>query len=383
MSGSRSASLTTVVLDGRVLQERSGVRGIGSYLRGLLGGLERVAAGVDIRLLLQAHRPGPPELSSPRIAPGPRLRVLKRRLQPLLDPLLVTAALRGSARGTVYHAVEYAQPLVARVPVVVTVHDLIPFLFGDEYRWMRRERLLALRLLRRADAVVAVSRSTAEDAVRIAGVDPSRVTVIHHGVDERFRPARPDGVVAVRRRVGLLADEPYLLSVGVLDAHKRLPLLLDVVGRLRRDHPVRLVVAGAQAEYLPRVRDAIAAAALDDAVLLAGHLAAGDLVALYSGASCVLVSSAYEGFGLPVVEAMASGAPVIAFANSAIPEVCGDAGILVEDGNAAAMAAAASSLLDDPRERGRRVDAGRSWATGFTWERSARAHLEVYRRVLG
>jgi len=149
------------VIDGRGLQGGSGVRGIGSYLRGLLGGLHDLGVDERVELLLRRSDP-PPDLPPGWAArPGPRLPALKRRLQPLADPFLVAAVLLRRP-AALYHAVEYAQPIVARAPVVVTVHDLIPFVVRDGYTWMRRERLLAVRQLRHAEAVITPSQATAD-----------------------------------------------------------------------------------------------------------------------------------------------------------------------------------------------------------------------------
>jgi glycosyltransferase involved in cell wall biosynthesis len=305
---------------------------------------------------------------------------LKRRLQPAADPFRVAALL--ARRGyRLYHAVEWAEPVAGRTPVVVTVHDLIPFLFEDGYTWMRRERMLGLRLLHRAGAVITPSVATARDVVRLAGVDPMRISAIPHGVDPRYRPADAAAVRAVKARYGLRGD--YLLTVGVFDPHKRLPVLLDVLARLRREHPVELVIPGDQGGYTDAVRAAVAGAGLAGAIHLTGFIPVDDLAALYAGARCMLFTSAYEGFGLPLLEAMACGAPVVAFDNSAIPEVAGDAGVLVRDGDAAAMAAAASALLEESPERRRRIARGIEWAASFTWERCAAATAEVYRRLVG
>jgi alpha-1,3-rhamnosyl/mannosyltransferase len=374
------------LLDGRALQDRSSTRGIGTYLRGLLDGLHQLGADDRVALMLRSGAPLPGDLPRWRAVAGPRVPVLKRRLQPVADPFLVSRVVR-QYRPALYHAVEYAQPIApAGVPVVVTVHDLIPFLYPRDYPWMRRERLLALRLLRRADALITPSAATARDCERLAGVAAERITVVHHGVDPAYVPAEPHEVAAVRHNLGLRDGEPYLLSVGVFDPRKRLGLLLDAAARLCAQHPtLRLVLAGDQGDYTEPVRAAVAAAGLAGRTVHAGYVPAESMHALYSGAACLVFTSGYEGFGLPVLEAMACACPVAACANSAIPEVAGDAVLLVPEGAepqmAAAMAHAVAPLLDDPVERARRGELGRLHAAGFTWERAARATLAVYERL--
>ena len=365
-----------LLIDGRALSGDSAVRGIGSYLRGLLGGLAELGVGPRIDLLLRRGQAAPAELERLGLRGGGRVPTLKRRLQPLLDPLLVMPALRGHA---LYHAVEWAQPLRSRVPVVVTVHDLIPFLFPEWYPWMRRERLLALAQLRHADAVVAVSHASAADAVRLGRVDPARVEVIHHGVDPAFRPA-PAEVVG-RVLAGRGVRPPYLLAVGTHDDRKRIEVVAAIAARAQREHGAELVIAGEQGVYLGRVRAALEANGITGSTRLLGYVPAEELVALYSGAACLVFPSAYEGFGLPVLEAMACGTPAAVFANSSLPEVGGEAALVAEDGDAGGLAEAVSRLLGDPAAGAARAAAGLAWAAGFTWSRSAVAHLGVYRRL--
>jgi len=375
-----------VLVDGRALQDRSATRGIGTYLRGLLDGLAELGVDDRLALMLRSGEPAPAELGRWRAAAGPTLPVLKRRIQPVADPFLVARVLRRN-RPALYHAVEWAQPVRAGATrVVVTVHDLIPFLFPERYPWMRRERLLALRLLRHADAVVTPSAATARDVERLGRVDPARVAVVPHGVDAPYQPAAGREVAALRARLGLGAEEPYLLSVGVFDPRKRLELLVDTATRLCADHPsLRLVIAGDQGAYEEPVRRALSAAGLAQRAVLAGYVPASAMPALYTGAACLVFTSAYEGFGLPLLEAMACDCPVAACANSAIPEVVGDAGLLVPEGAPATMAAALAAgvrpLLSDAAERARRVEQGRRHASGFTWRRAAEQTLAVYRRV--
>jgi len=374
------------LVDGRALQDRSATRGIGSYLRGLLDGMHATGADERVALMLRGGAPAPLDLGRWRAAPGPTVPVLKRRLQPVADPFLVSRVVR-RFRPALYHAVEYAQPIApGGVPVVVTVHDLIPFLFPSDYPWMRRERLLALRLLRRAGALITPSAATARDCVRLAGVDAARVTVVPHGVDPLYAPAHGDDVAALRAHLGLGAGEPYLLSVGVFDPRKRLSLLLAAASRLCAGHPsLRLVLAGDQGDYTAPVREAVERAGLASRTVHAGFVPQESMPALYSGAACLLFTSAYEGFGLPVLEAMACGGPVAACANSAVAEVAGDAALLVAEAPEAEMAAAlehaVASLLDDPVERARRGELGRLHAEPFTWERAARATVGVYERL--
>jgi len=262
---------------------------------------------------------------------------------------------------------------------VVTVHDLIPFVMPGQYPWMRRERALAMRQIRHADAVIAVSRSTDADLERIAGVDPRRVTVIAEGVNPPREIAEAE-LAELRVRLGLPAR--FVLAVGTFDPRKRVELVAEVSRRLRADHDVGLVIAGFQGNFAGAVERALHDSGISDHTRVLGHVTGEDLAGLYSLTDCLLFASAYEGFGLPPLEAMAAGAPVAVFDNSSLREVVGEAGLVIEDGDGAAMAGAVSALLGDPAERARRARLGRNRAALFTWEAAAAATLRVYATAL-
>lgn len=379
MTHPRAAATERWLLDGRPLVGASAVRGIGTYVRGLLRGLAALGLADRVELLLPRDV-APPEIGDGvRLREGARLPQLRRRLQPVADHVLVARALRAS-RPTLFHATEWAEPLFGATPVVVTVHDLIPFLVGRAYRWMAWERRLALALLPRADAVITPSQATADDVVRIARVPEERIVVVPHGVDGGFRPATTEEIDATARRLGL--PRPWILAVGTFDAHKRLGLLLETARLVTSFSPVDLVIAGDQGGYWPHVRAQVAASGLGDRVHLVGRVPEADLRALYGGARCLVHTSAYEGFGLPLLEAMACGCPVVAVAASAIPEVCGSAAVLVEEANARSLAVAVLTTIQDGEERRRRIADGLAHAAQFTWERTAAETAAVYRRVV-
>ncbi len=368
-----------VLIDGRPLQGASSVRGIGSYARGLLAGFAELPDPPAVTLLLAAHRDLPAEVSA-TVHPAPRrIPVVHPTLQPVADTLFVARALRG-AGADLYHAIEFGQPLRTRLPVVVTVHDLIPFVMPREYPWVRRARLLGLRLLRRADAIIAVSEATRRDVLRLSHADPARVTVVPEGIAPVFRPASAESVAALRARLGV--GGPYLLAVGTFDPRKRLATLAAVTRAVRRDHDVTLVIAGDQGTFVERVTGGLADAGLADHSRVIGHVSTDDLVTLYSGAACFVFTSAYEGFGLPPLEAMACGTPAVVFDNSSLPEVSGGAAVVVPDGDAARMAAAINNLLDDAGEREHRRAEGLAWAARFTWQHAAMLTLDVYRAAM-
>ncbi|MGA8362807.1 MAG: glycosyltransferase family 1 protein [Candidatus Dormiibacterota bacterium] len=367
-------------MDGRPLQGASSVRGIGSYERGLLAGFRELADPPAVELLLSSHQEPPAEVTI-SLRPAPRrIPVIHPTLQPIADTLLVANALRGS-NADLYHAIEFGQPVRSRLRVVVTVHDLIPFVFPRDYPWVRRARLLGLGLLRHADAVIAVSESTRSDVIRFSKTDPERITVIPEGVSPVFKPAHADAIERLRDQLRL--DRPFLLAVGTFDPRKRIGLLADVVRRVRRDHDVELVIAGDQGTFAGAVTGELARAGLARHSRVIGHVTTDDLIALYTAAAVFVFTSAYEGFGLPPLESMACGTPAVVFDNSSLREVSGGAASLVPDGDAGAMAESVNHILDDAPARERQRSAGRAWAATFTWRRAAEMTYATYHAVLG
>jgi glycosyltransferase involved in cell wall biosynthesis len=370
--------MRSILIDARPLQGDSASRGIGTYLRGLLDGMAGIGFAAQVSVLLSRGGPDPADLAGRGLLVGARTRRLERRAQVLADPFLTERALRGHP-ARLYHAVEHGQPRRSAIPVVVTVHDLIPFLLPG-YSW--RSRLLrrpGLRLLHRADALITPSGATARDCIRIAGVDPARIHVVPHGLSPIYRPASGEEVEAAKARFGL--GRPYLLGVGTFEPRKGLPHLVEVTSRLRRDHDIDLVVTGRQGLFEPAVRAELARLGAHGREL--GFVETTDLVALYGGAAALVFPSAYEGFGLPLLEAMGCGAVAVAFQNSSLPEVAGQAAVLVPDGDDGALLAALEQLLSDQAETAGRRRLGLEHAAGFTWEAAARSTVAVYEAVLG
>ena len=370
----------TYLIDARALQDESRMRGIGSYVRGLLSSYAEMGVSDEIELLLRGRAGVPPEAEqfSYRIA-APRLPKTKRRIQPVVDPFTVSLALR-KARPSLYHSPDYAQPLVARCPVVITVHDLIPFILTD-YPWLRRERLLALRQLRHADALLADSQSTANDLVTVAGVPGDKIEVIPLGVHLPREAVSTDEIARTLERYALKSG--FLLAVGAFDPRKRIGDLLETFARVRAAHDVELIIVGEQGKFAEPIKNEITRRSLASHVRMPGYVSSKELASLYASCGCLLFTSAYEGFGLPPLEAMAAGAPVAMYDNSSLREIAGDAAIVAADGRPQELAAKVSALLGDPAEQEWRRRAGRKWAANFTWRRTAEATFAVYQRLAG
>lgn len=356
---------TCVWLDATQLSPASASSGVGTYVSHLLEALA-VRRDVDVLALTTEDATLPP---------GVQNMTVKRRLQSgrssaIEQELRRTLEIR-RRHGAVFHNPNTHPPAACPRPWVQTLHDVIPLVYDDPVMSVLKKRFERFGpRYRRADAVIAVSRHAADEGIRLWNLDPARIEVIHHGVGARFRAA-PGGP----------ADPPYVSVVAEFSKRKGFDVAFSVVAELAASgYPHRLVVAGkVQPWYAAEFETLVAAAPRPDRLEVLGFV--DDLPAVYRGSSVHLVTSRYEGFGFPALEAMASGVPVVAFANSSIPEVVGDAGVLVPDGDVAAMVRAVRRVLDDPVLRSELSQAGLERAGAFTWAASAARHAEVYARV--
>jgi glycosyltransferase involved in cell wall biosynthesis len=347
-------SAPLVVIDADVLgRQRTGDE---SYVAGLLRELPALAA--DLRLAAVTRRP--------ELLPGGVERIeLGERRQPVRMAVRLPLLLR-RVRPALAHFLHVIPP-AWRGPSVLTVQDLSFEHFPEVMSWSDRFffRTFVPRSARRADRVLTGSASTKRDLVERYRVPEEKIVVTPYGVDPVFRPDGP------RRE-----QPPYALVVGALQERKRPELALLALRAV--DSELRLVFAGPDRGLEDALRDDARLLGLVDRVEFAGHVARDDLAALYRGAACLVFPSRYEGFGLPVLEAMASGTPVVATRSSSIPEVAGDAAILV-DGEAVELASGIARALS---ERDRLVSAGLERARHFSWAETARRTAAVYRELV-
>ena len=273
---------------------------------------------------------------------------------------------------------------------VLTVHDLQPLDIPANFSVVKRifERVAIPWSVRRADVIVTLGTHVATTVHDRFGTSPRRFALVAPGAQ---RPAAQSATAdrsatsvdtsGVADRLGL-AGHPYFLYPAITYPHKNHVVLVEAMARLKRTHPdVRLVLTGGAAGAEADLDATVQRCGVGEVVLRPGRVSSDDLGALYAGATAVVFPSRYEGFGLPVLEAMRLGCPVIAANTTALPSVVGGAGILVPPDDVDEWVRAMVLMCDDPVERRRHVAAGRERAAGFTWESSARALVGVWRRA--
>jgi len=278
----------------------------------------------------------------------------------------------------------HVMPLFCRPPAVVTVHDLGYEHFPETHPAMSRAylRWTTRRHVRHAAYLVADSQATKDDLVDLYGASPDRVRVVLLAPDAHLAPPSPEDVARVRHLQGLPPDAPYLLHVGTLQPRKNLPRLLAAFAALKDDHPeLRLVMAGMRGWGHEDLAGQAWRLGIADSVCWTGYLPHDLLAALYGGATALAMPSLYEGFGLPVVEAMACGTPVLCSGTSSLPEAAGGAALLVDPLKIDAIAAGLRRLVEDADLRAQLRGRGLMRAAKLSWESSARQVLQVLTAV--
>lgn len=284
----------------------------------------------------------------------------------------------------VVHSPHYTMPLAARAASVVTLHDATFYTDPGLHSPVKSRffRAWTAAALRRADRCVVPSRATARELAAVACADPAKLEVIHHGVDvDRFHPPLAEEVAAARTAVGL-GSTPYVAFLGALEPRKNVPALIRGFAQAVRGRtdPPALVLAG-QPGWDTRVAEALDSVPHRIRVIRAGYLPFELLAGFLGGAELVAYPSLGEGFGLPVLEAMACGACVLTTDRLALPEVGGDA-VAYCGVSAAEVAAAVADLLDDPGRRSELATAAERRAKEFSWATSAELHREAYARAV-
>ena len=266
---------------------------------------------------------------------------------------------------------------------VVTIHDAIPYVYpqtSTRLDWLIYHVWLPLAV-RQADAVITVSEQSRKDILTHLPVLPERVVVVSEAADRRFHPMEPAEVAPILRTYDV--QQPYILYVGALESRKNLPRLLEAYALLREWSPQwRLVIVGARKWKFSPIFDAVQRLGLETHVTFTGYVEDEHLPALYAGADLFAFPSLYEGFGLPVLEAMACGTPVVTSNASSLPEVAGDAALLVDPYDVEQIAQAMWLVLSQPALAAALREKGLARAAQFSWERTARETIAVYERVL-
>ncbi len=367
----------TIGIDARKVQDF----GIGTYIRNLVQSL--VELDLENSYVLLTGPQGKEVLGN--LPENFRIVIERSPVYSMRELLALSWRLR-RLRLDLYHATHYVLPIATPSRVVVTIHDIIHLLYPqflpNRLAFIYAQRMMR-RSLTRADRVIAVSENTKSDLMEYFETDGSTIEVIHNGVDETFRQKLSEADLdRWLRQLGI--RRPYLLFVGNPKPHKNLDRVIRAYARAVElagfDAP--LVCVGDRTAAQFKLRQRAEQLGIADRLYLLGHVAQEALPALYQGAALFLYPTLYEGFGLPVVEAMASGAPVLTSNTSALKEVAGGYAHLVDPLDGERMAKAIARLMTDDEYRQSLVEKGVARAADFRWELCARKTLEVYRSVL-
>ena len=290
-------------------------------------------------------------------------------------------------RADLYHATHYVMPLMLPCRSVVTIHDIIHLLYPEflpnRIAFLYAERMIR-RSLQRGDRVVSVSRNTKSDLMSYFKIGGDKIDVVYNGIENDFRKALPSGdLERWMRNLGL--ERPYLLFVGNPKPHKNLDNVVKAYAEAlkQNDFPHRLVCVGDRGGLEFKIRQRAEQLGISERILLLGHVAQEALPAIYQGAAAFLYPTLYEGFGLPVVEAMASRVPVITSNTSALKEIAAGYADLVNPLDVGAIAGAIVRVVSDRDHRQSLRKLGARRAEDFDWRQAATKTLDIYRRVLG
>lgn len=370
--------MSRIAIDARKLHDF----GIGTYIRNLVTGL--AALDREDAYVLFTQR-GDADTAA---AAGPNFTARVETCKPysISEQWRIPRA-AAQVRADLLHEPHYVLPALTRCRTVVTIHDCIHLRF-PQYLPNRSAAVYAHTMIRlaarKADRIVTVSDASKRDILHYTGVAEDKIVVIQNGLDARFALAPTDEEVErVQQRFQL--THPFLLYVGNIKPHKNLERLIAAFASMREDGPpgLKLVVVGDETSRHPGVRQAVHRHRLDKHVRFLGFQPAATLVVFYRLARAFVFPSLYEGFGLPPLEAMANGAPVVTSNVSSMPEVTGDAAVLVDPYDVAAIAAGIRRTVTDEALRQDLIARGRARARQFSWARAAAETLQVYRDVLG
>ena len=369
----------TIAIDARKIEDF----GIGTYVRNLVRWLGEL--DTDNRYILLVQDGGHPLLEE---LPDNFETVVERSKVYSVRELVTLSWKLFRLDVDLYHSTHYVLPAVVPGKVVVTIHDLIHLLYPD-FLPSRVAFLYAQRMIRhsltRADRVIAGSRNTKKDLGHYFDLEASKVRVVYYGVDDVFRQQRSAEEVEVwLNNLGL--TRPYLLFVGnVAKRHKNLDRVVQAYAKAVREvgFDAPLVCVGGRGHAAMKIRQRAEHLGVGDKVRLLGHVAEEALPAIYQGADLFLYPSLYEGFGLPVVEAMASGVAVVTSNGSSLKEVAEGYAHLVDPLDVDALAEAICHCMADEDHRRALAKLGRRRAEDFHWRRTAEKTLEIYRSVLG
>ena len=357
--------------------------GAGNYIINLIRSLEAQARNDEIVVFAESHgrdligvppRQGFEWVTVPEMHPAVRL---------IWEQTIFPGLVR-SAKVELLHSLHYTRPVRLGCASVVTLLDMTFFLYPQLHT--RAKRLYFPRIIRmsarRADAFAAISESTRKDAIRLLKIPPEKILTTPLGVDRSFHLIEDERLLEeVRHRYDL--PEKFVLYVGLIEPRKNLPLLIRAYRRLTaQETPYDLVLAGRLGWNYNEVLQSIERFGLRNRVRMPGYIPQGDLPLVYNLASLFIYPTTYEGFGLPVLEAMACGVPIITTRVSSLPEIVGKAGELLPENDEAALLKAMLRLLIDSELREKRKIAGFEQAAKFIWERTARLTLQLYRKAI-
>jgi len=346
--------------------------GVGVYTENLIKSLAKIDSDNDYYLCYRLSRLKKKWLANPVNQSNFHFKIIQEPLNFLFERKL-----------DIFHGSERL-PNYRRPKKIVTIHDMAAVLGGDfmtdDFREMIKDRYG--RLVKTADRIITVSENTKRDLCEYYKLAPSLVDVTYQGISEKFRPLPEDTINEVLGRHGL--TKPYILNVGALQERKNILRIIEAFGRYMNaggDANTKLVLCGKPTYAFDRIPKKIAELGLEEKVVILQYMANDDLVALYNGAMMLCFPSLFEGFGLPIVEAFACGCPVITSNITSMPEVAGDAALLVDPLSVEDIESAMRSLTNES-ERKRLIEKGLERAKVFVWGNIAKKVLDIYKSVV-